>query len=174
MPPEIEIRVAKLDFIQDSEKRLQVAQKTLNPPKFSNLRWLVEILGSFRSPEGWLDSEQMRLFQSASLIPRTFSKTADGYIALIEEYQRYATPQLSLTSSLEVTLITAPFRIITVEGVEEFLSGIGLWSKDWSGRRRTLLNQSDLVDGGGSFMVRDIIKEALASHRERITADNLR
>ncbi|MBI2039713.1 hypothetical protein HYT18_01445 [Candidatus Microgenomates bacterium] len=185
MPLEIERRVALLDFIPDPQGRLEIAQKTLNPPRFSSLEWLIDIFHPCVSEDGWLDPEPMKSTLSLNLFPRTFHPTANFYIRLIEEQTVHATPQLSLPANLVYRLIDPqqPFKARRIDDVRYLLSEQGRM-KDYTGVKRRLLEETWYeYNGSGRVLAKEVLREALAIHKAKIesylsknghTADNLR
>lgn len=179
MPLEFETKAACLDFIPDPQKRLEIAAKTQNPPKFSNLAWFIEIFRSCIGEDRWLDPRSMRSLMGTGLIPRRFTPTASSYIEIIEQHNLLATPQLLLPVGLESRLVSKnhPYKVFSVGDVTDFLNGSGRWvGRDYSGRRSRLLETPFQQDGYGPERAGDIIRNALLEHRVRMEmiADNLR
>lgn len=179
MPLEFEAKAACLDFIPDPQKRLEIAAKTQNPPKFSNLLWFIEIFRSCTGEDGWLDPRSMRSLMGTDLISRRFTPTASSYIEIIEQHDLMATPQLLLPVDLESRLVSKnhPYKVFSVSDVTDFLNGSGRWAgRDFSGRRRNLLEASFQQNGYGLKRAAVIIKNALSEHRVRMemVAANLR
>lgn len=167
MPLQIEAKVALLDFIPDPTKRLEVVQKTQNPPKFSNLAWLIEVFRNCAAEDGWLDANSLRKLVDNKLIMARFVPTGNTYIGVIEKYTYWAMPQLLLPVPLEVSLYTR--RISTVGEAGDFAAGRGRWERrDFSGARDRLLQTEYLQNGHQPQTGRFLIENKLAEHRQRL------
>lgn len=165
MSHQIEAKVAAcLDFIPDPAKRLEVVQKTQNPPKFSNLPWFIDLFRVCTTEDGWLDPPKMRVLVESGLIPRKFFQSAGSYIRIIEEHQHLATPQLRLPVNLESRLLLPPYQTVHIGQVRALLR-----VRDFAGTVSRLLRTPFQQDGLGPLSAREILEQALTNHSMRMT-----
>lgn len=171
MPLEFEAKVACLDFIPDPQKRVEIARKTENPPRFSNLPWFIELFRGCTTEDGWLDPQKMRALVASELIPRRFGQSASSYIKIVEQHKLFSTPQLFLPVDLESKLLLPPHKTVHIDGVRSLLR-----SRDFAGTVARLLGTSFPQDGLGLLSAKEILELALGNHSMRlaVTADNLR
>lgn len=169
MPHEFEQIIPQLEFVLPDRREI-TAQLLLDPPHRASLPWLIEVFRGCTTVEGWLDPGLMRRFLSQGLIRRTFTKTADSYIRVVENNGVNASPQLRVAAAFEAVLLTDPVRAYTVNGANDFLLGRNKWGRDFTGRRRRLLEYTYQTESGLVLPARNILAEAIKYYQGRIAA----